>query len=78
MEHRAGLPYRADVASIVAMQVLAHQGGWDEILMVLAALVVFAGLLALARRRVADLEPDATPDDAVDVGPDDRERTGPA
>jgi len=35
--------------------VLAHQGGWDEILFVLAPLVVFAGLLVLARRRADQL-----------------------
>jgi hypothetical protein len=29
----------------------AHQGGWDEILLVAAPLVVMAGLLALANRR---------------------------
>ena len=31
--------------------ILAHQGGWDEILMVLVPLLVIAGLLALAKRR---------------------------
>jgi hypothetical protein len=31
--------------------VLAHQGGWDEILLVLAPVLVFAGLLAVASRR---------------------------
>jgi predicted MFS family arabinose efflux permease len=31
--------------------VLAHQGGWDEILFVLAPLGLFAWLLMLARRR---------------------------
>lgn len=36
--------------------VFAHQGGWDEILFVLAPLLVFAGLLWLARRRVDRLE----------------------
>lgn len=67
-------PYRAPMAAIVAMRVLAHQGGWDEILMVLAPLLIFAGLLAVARRRVADLDDDArTSSDAQD----DRERTGP-
>ena len=30
---------------------LAHQGGWDEILMVAGPVVVFGLLLALARRR---------------------------
>jgi hypothetical protein len=31
---------------------LAHQGGWDEILLVIAPLAAVAGLLALAKRRV--------------------------
>ena len=30
---------------------LAHQGGWDEILMVAGPLLVFAGLLYLANKR---------------------------
>ncbi len=33
--------------------VLAHQGGWDEMLMVLVPIALFAGLLALANRRAA-------------------------
>lgn len=36
---------------------VAHQGGWDEILMVVAPLAVIGGLLWLANRRVtAQLE----------------------
>lgn len=31
---------------------LAHQGGWDEILLVLAPILVIAGLLKLAKVRV--------------------------
>ena len=31
--------------------VLAHQGGWDEILLVLTPIGLFAGLLWLANRR---------------------------
>jgi predicted MFS family arabinose efflux permease len=34
-----------------AAALLAHQGGWDEILFVAAPLVVLAALLALANRR---------------------------
>lgn len=41
-----------------AMWILAHQGGWDEILFVLAPLLIFAGLLALARRRVDQIDAD--------------------
>ncbi len=33
--------------------VFAHQGGWDEVLMVLIPIVVFAGLLVVANRRAA-------------------------
>ncbi|MFZ9629316.1 MAG: hypothetical protein ACO3C1_08180 [Ilumatobacteraceae bacterium] len=32
--------------------VLAHQGGWDEMLMVLGPIVLIAGLLRLAKHRV--------------------------
>jgi hypothetical protein len=31
---------------------IAHQGGWDEILLVLGPIAVIAGLLILARKRV--------------------------
>ncbi|HEX9681998.1 MAG TPA: hypothetical protein VGA13_02865 [Acidimicrobiales bacterium] len=31
--------------------ILAHQGGWDELLLVLAPIVVFAVLLMIANRR---------------------------
>jgi hypothetical protein len=36
---------------MVAM--LAHQGGWDELLFVLVPISLFAGLLALANKRAA-------------------------
>lgn len=55
------------------LRVLAHQGGWDEILFVLTPLLLFAGLLVLARKRADQLyapgkdEPDA-----------ERDGTGPA
>jgi len=32
--------------------VLAHQGGWDEMLMVLGPILLIAGLLKLAKHRV--------------------------
>jgi hypothetical protein len=35
--------------------VFAHQGGWDEVLMVAAPVALFAGLLWMANRR-ADAE----------------------
>ena len=31
---------------------LAHQGGWDEILLVLGPILLIAGLLNLAKKRV--------------------------
>jgi hypothetical protein len=34
--------------------VLAHQGGWDEMLLVLGPIVVIVLLLRLARRRAGD------------------------
>jgi len=37
---------------VPTVAVLAHQGGWDEILLVAAPMVVIAGLLVLAKRRV--------------------------
>lgn len=40
---------------------LAHQGGWDEILLVLGPIAVIAGLLYLAKRRVRQATPAAPP-----------------
>ena len=40
---------------MVPLHVLAHQGGWDEIILVGAPVLVFAGLLLLARSRAQAL-----------------------
>ena len=40
---------------------IAHQGGWDEILLVLGPIAVIIGLLALARKRVDGAEQKAAP-----------------
>lgn len=48
--------------------VVAHQGGWDEILFVLLPIVLFAGLLAIANRR-ASREMADRPDANADVPP---------
>jgi hypothetical protein len=45
--------------------VLAHQGGWDELLFVMVPIAIFAGLLALANKRAARDQIDA--DDDVDL-----------
>ena len=37
--------------------VLAHQGGWDEVLLVAAPIVVFVLLLRLANQRSRHLDP---------------------
>jgi len=39
-------------SSVRLAQVLAHQGGWDEMLLVALPIVVIVALLALAKRRV--------------------------
>jgi hypothetical protein len=47
---------------------LAHQGGWDEVVFLLAPLILFAVLMAVARRRVegeddvSDEDPPTEPD----------------
>ncbi len=41
---------------------LAHQGGWDEILLVLGPIAIIAGLLYLAKKRVKDQRPPDTPE----------------
>jgi hypothetical protein len=40
----------------VTAALLAHQGGWDEILMVLVPIVIFAALLVVANRRANSIE----------------------
>ena len=45
---------------LIAGAVIAHQGGWDEILMVVGPLAAIAGLLVLAKRRASQLGPVAT------------------
>ena len=37
------------------VELLAHQGGWDEILMVLGPLLAFVFLLVVARKRAIAL-----------------------
>lgn len=44
---------------------LAHQGGWDEILLVVGPIAVLAGLLKLANKRADRLA--TTADDTADA-----------
>ncbi len=37
------------------MALLAHQGGWDEILLVAGPIVVILGVLVVARHRIGQL-----------------------
>ena len=37
---------------ISSQALLAHQGGWDEILLVLGPILIIVGLLRLAKNRV--------------------------
>jgi len=48
--------------------IVAHQGGWDEILLVVAPLAIIGGLLWLANRRVtAQLENELRADGAIEA-----------
>ncbi|HEX4868430.1 MAG TPA: hypothetical protein VFV32_12530 [Acidimicrobiales bacterium] len=48
--------------------VLAHQGGWDELLFVLVPILLFAGLLAVANRRASRLGLGEQGEDGRDPG----------
>jgi hypothetical protein len=57
--------------------VLAHQGGWDEMLMVAAPVAIFVVLLRVANARAAaqadqdvDVDPDLDPDLDQNADPD--------
>jgi len=60
--------------------VVAHQGGWDELLFVLVPIAVFAFLLRMANRRASQLDADgedAPPGADRDGGGGDPDRPGP-
>jgi len=52
------------------ISLLAHQGGWDEVLLVLGPILVIAGLLRLAKRRVDRLHPQPQPQSPADPAAD--------
>jgi hypothetical protein len=43
-------------AAGIPAAIVAHQGGWDEMLLVIGPIALVAGLLWLARRRVMKAE----------------------
>jgi hypothetical protein len=48
--------------------ILAHQGGWDELLLVLLPIAIFAGLLAVANRRASREQAERDSDGPSDPG----------
>lgn len=62
------------MTGLVAL-LLAHQGGWDEILLVLTPIALFAGLLWLANTRAnKELQRRKAAADADDTAAGDRDR----
>ena len=59
-------------AAGIPAAIIAHQGGWDEMLLVIGPIALVAGLLWLARRRVMRAQTDTRP--SVE-GPDPRPPT---
>jgi hypothetical protein len=45
----------------VTALLLAHQGGWDEMLFVAVPILIFGGLLAVANRRASRIEQQRPP-----------------
>ncbi len=50
-------------------EVLAHQGGWDEVLLVATPIVIFVVLLRIANARAAHQEGPSAADDHGPGGP---------
>ena len=48
------------------MSVLAHQGGWDEVLFVVAPIAIFGVLLVIANRRANMLQREREVSDETD------------
>jgi hypothetical protein len=60
----------------VIAALLAHQGGWDEILFVAVPIAIFGGLLVVANRRASRIEAQRNDHDRP-PGDDGRSRGGP-
>ena len=41
--------------------ILAHQGGWDEMLLVIGPIILIVGILAVVKRRVDRMDPPPPP-----------------
>jgi hypothetical protein len=52
----------------VLSTLLAHQGGWDEILLVLVPIALFAALLLIANRRAGSIEQARQDGESRDAG----------
>jgi hypothetical protein len=58
--------------------VLAHQGGWDEMLMVAIPILAIAGLLRLAKRRVSTRQTEQSAQSAASSVDSDRSMSAPS
>jgi hypothetical protein len=58
------------IASVMA-SVLAHQGGWDEMLFVLVPIAVFAWLLSMANKRAIKEQASREETDSAPVDDDE-------
>jgi hypothetical protein len=61
--------------TVAAGWLIAHEGGWDELLFVLVPIGLFGGLLAIANRRASSVQAERDgneidPDDGTDVDAD--------
>jgi hypothetical protein len=70
-------PWLADAAMVwepeaVMALLLAHQGGWDEILFVAVPIVIFGGLLAIANRRASRIGQQQPPNGDGSAGDEPR------
>ncbi|MDE0194782.1 MAG: hypothetical protein OXP08_04470 [bacterium] len=55
---------------MIANSILAHQGGWDEILIIIGPIAAIVGIVALVRRRLNREAEEADTDVASPTGGD--------
>ena len=65
--NRSGGVRLPDVMSVTFGALVGHQGGWDEILLVVGPLLFVAWLLWLAKRRADSLDHEPEPQDEPEV-----------